>query len=67
MDQALLFRLMAAKWRETAEGVEHRALKRCYERRAQAYQALAAAAQRRGAPASSSPAAGASPPGATLH
>jgi len=42
MDRALLFRLMADKWLESAEQVEHRALKRCYARRALIYQTLAA-------------------------
>jgi hypothetical protein len=64
MNQALLYRLMAVKWLETAERVEHRALKRCYEKRAHAYQALAAAAQRRAAPPS---AVEVPPPGTTRH
>ena len=42
MDRGLLYRLMAAKWLESAEQVEHRELKRCYARRALTYQTLAA-------------------------
>ena len=42
MDRGSLYRLMAAKWLESAEEVEHRELKRCYARRALIYQTLAA-------------------------
>jgi hypothetical protein len=45
MDEAELFRLLAAKWLETAESVEHRELKRCYAKRALTYEAMAAAAR----------------------
>jgi hypothetical protein len=44
MDRTLLCRLLAAKWLESAEQVEHRELRRCYARRALAYQAEAARA-----------------------
>jgi hypothetical protein len=42
MNEAALYRLMAAKWLETAEQVKHRGLKRCYARRALTYEAMAA-------------------------
>jgi hypothetical protein len=42
VDRASLYRLIAAKWLDSAEQVEHRALKRCYLRRALTYQTLAA-------------------------
>jgi hypothetical protein len=47
IDEAEILRLMAVKWLETAESVEHRELKRCYAKRAMAYEAMAAAARRR--------------------
>jgi hypothetical protein len=47
MDRAKLYRLMAKKWLETAESVEHRALKRCYIERALAYEAMAAGCERK--------------------
>jgi len=34
MDRASLYQLVADKWLETAEQVEHRSLKRCYAKRA---------------------------------
>jgi len=40
-DQASLCRALAAKWLETAEQVENRTLKRCYEERALRYLAIA--------------------------
>jgi len=67
MDQALLYRRMAVKWLESAEHVEHRALKRCYQKRAQAYEALAAAARRRDASTSLSSDGNVLPPGVTRH
>jgi hypothetical protein len=42
MDKATIYQLMASKWLETAERVEHRSLKRCYAKRALSYQAMAA-------------------------
>jgi hypothetical protein len=64
MDEAELFRLLAAKWLETAESVEHRELKRCYAKRALSYEAKAAAARRRAEAVSLS---FVMPPGATRH
>jgi hypothetical protein len=47
MDRAALYQLMAFKWLETAEQVEHRSLQRCYAKRALTYQAMAAAYARK--------------------
>ena len=41
MDKAVVFRLLALRWLEAAETVEHRGLKRCYAKRALTYQTLA--------------------------
>jgi hypothetical protein len=62
---AELFRLMAVRWLETAESVEHGELKRCYAKRALTYEAMAVAAQRRAEAVASlflAP-----PPGTTRH
>ena len=52
MDRATICQLLAFKWLETADAVEHRRLKRCYAKRALTYQAMAAAYARAMEPAS---------------
>jgi hypothetical protein len=42
MEKSSIYRLLALKWLDAAEGVEHQALKRCYAKRAMTYQTLAA-------------------------
>jgi len=43
MDKAAIYRILAAKWREAANHVENRTLKRCYAKRALTYRTLAVA------------------------
>jgi hypothetical protein len=42
MEKSSIYRLLALKWLDAAEGVENRALRRCYAKRAMTYQTLAA-------------------------